>query len=56
MVQFSYTVANPRAMVIHPLDTFFTDRAVMNSLLFYYITFEAVTKFIEKLYLISTWK
>lgn len=47
MIKLANTVANPWAMMIHPDDAPLADGAMMHSLLFNYITLEAVTHFIQ---------
>lgn len=48
MVEFTYAVANPRAMMIHPLYALFAYSAMVESLLFDQIAFKTVTDFVQR--------
>jgi hypothetical protein len=46
VVEFADAVAHPGTVMVHALDAFFTDFAVMKTGLFYEIAFKAVADFV----------
>ena len=54
MILLTYTVPNPRTMMVHPQYAFFTLITMVASRRFYQLTFEAVAGFSEELNLLST--
>ena len=53
MIEFSDTIADPGTVVIHSLNALFADRAMVYSLFFDDITFEAIADFVEEFDLFS---
>lgn len=51
VVEFAHTVAHPWAMMVHTDYALFAYRAVVDSLLLYYVAFEAIAYFVQRLYL-----
>lgn len=49
MIELSHTVADPRAMMVHPNYAFSADRTMVNSSLLHHIAFKTVTSFVEGL-------
>jgi len=47
MIELPNAIANPRAMMVHSNDTFSAYFAMMNSLFFDKITFEAISDTIQ---------
>lgn len=55
MVILAHAVADPGAVVVHSDDALLTDRAMMHAFLFYHIAFEAVTHFVQCLYILEVY-
>jgi hypothetical protein len=53
VIVLTYTIANPWAMMVHPNDTLLANRAMMYSLFFDNIAFEAITLSIQGLNLLQ---